>query len=92
MADTARARREAIRQLDDLRRRLAAAEDALAEARATTKRAEIEFDAASDRFTEAENALDAARAERAQARPARYAARQAHERAITTVPGCGARE
>jgi predicted nucleic acid-binding Zn-ribbon protein len=65
VADTARARREAIRQLDDLRRRLAAAEDALAEARATTKRAEIEFDAASDRFTEAENALDAARAERA---------------------------
>ncbi len=42
----ARQRREAIRQLAELRRRLAAAEDALADALASMKRAEATFDAA----------------------------------------------
>jgi uncharacterized protein (DUF3084 family) len=78
---TARARREAIRQLADLRRRLAAAEDALAKAQAVAKQAQTAFDTAQDRFTVAEAALDTAREERAQARMARYAARQAYERA-----------
>jgi chromosome segregation ATPase len=81
----ARGRREALRQLNDLRRRLAAAQDGLAGAQATVKRAEAAFDAASDRFAEAERALDAARAERAQARRDRYAAQQAHDRASTAV-------
>jgi len=49
-------RREAIRQLDDLRRRLAVAEDALADALAAMKRAEEAFDAASDRFDAARRA------------------------------------
>ena len=77
----ARERREAIWQLADLRRRLAAAEDALADALAAMKSAEGAFDAASDRFDAAERALDAAREDRAQARRGRYAARQAYERA-----------
>jgi hypothetical protein len=81
----ARGRREALRQLNDLRRRLAAAQGGLAGAQATVKRAEAAFDAASDRFAEAERALDAARAERAQARRDRYAAQQAHDRASTAV-------
>jgi chromosome segregation ATPase len=68
-----------------LRRRLAAADDALADALATMKRAEEEFDAANDRFTAAESALDAAREDRAQTRRARYAARQAHDPASTAV-------
>jgi hypothetical protein len=51
VADGARERREAIRLLADLRRRrLATAQDALAEAHAASKRAEEAFDAASDRF------------------------------------------
>jgi hypothetical protein len=54
VVDSARARREAIRQLDDLRRRLAAAEDALADDLTVMKRAETAFDAANDRFAEAE--------------------------------------
>lgn len=65
----------------ELWRRLAATEDALAEAGAAMKRAEGAFGAASDRFGAAERALDAAREERAQARRDRYAARQEHERA-----------
>jgi uncharacterized protein (DUF3084 family) len=81
----ARDRREAIRQLNELRRRLTAAQDMLADAQVTMKRAEAAFDAASDRSAEAESALDAARAERAQARRDRYAAQQAHERASTAV-------
>jgi len=81
VADGARERREAIRLLADLRRRLARAEDALAETHAASKRAEEAFDAASDRFDTAERALDAAREERAQARRERYVARQAYERA-----------
>ena len=85
MADGARERREAIRLLADLRRRLARAEDALAETHAASKRAEEAFDAASDRFDTAERALDAAREERAQARRDRYAARQAYERAGATA-------
>jgi uncharacterized protein (DUF3084 family) len=72
-------------QLDELRRRLAAAEDALADALAGMKRAEEAFDAASDRFGAAESALDAGRAERARAREERCAARQAHERASINV-------
>jgi hypothetical protein len=68
MADEARERREAIRQLADLRRRLAAAEDALTEALAAMKQAEGAFDTASDRFGAAERAHDAAREDRAQAR------------------------
>jgi hypothetical protein len=74
-----------MRHLADLRRRLPAAEDALADALATMKRAEEAYDAADDRFTAAENALDAAREDRAQARRARYAARQAHDQASTAV-------
>jgi hypothetical protein len=81
----ARERREAMRQLADLRRRLADAEAALEEAHAARKHAEETFDAASDRFDAAEAALDAARDERARARTGRYAARQAYERASTTV-------
>jgi hypothetical protein len=46
VVEGARGRRKAIRQLDKLRRRLAAAEDALAEALAAMKRAEEAFDAA----------------------------------------------
>ena len=49
------------------------------------KRAETGYDAASDAFTEAEQALDAARERRARTREARYAARQAHEHAATTA-------
>jgi hypothetical protein len=49
VADGARGRREAIQQLADLRRRLAAAEDALTDALAAMKQAEWAFDAASDR-------------------------------------------
>lgn len=91
MEDSARARREAIRQLAGLRSRLAAAEDTLAEAQAAMKRAEAAFDAASDRFTSAEAYLDAAREERAQARQARYAARQAYERARVVAERLGRR-
>ena len=85
VADSAQERREAIRQLADLRRRQAVAEDALADALAAMKQAEGAFDAASDRFDAAERALDAAREERAQARRGRYAARQAYDRADTTA-------
>ena len=85
MADGARGRRAAIRQLADLRRRLVAAEDALAEAHAASKRAEEAFDAASDRFGAAERVLDTAREDRAQARRDRYAARQAYERAAVAA-------
>jgi chromosome segregation ATPase len=83
--DSRRARREAIRQLNELRARLDTAEDALVDALATMKRTETAFDAANDRFVEAEHALDAARAERAKAREERYAARQAYERASITL-------
>ena len=55
VVNEARDRREAIRQLANLRRRLEAAEGALADALAASKRAEEAFDAASDLF-------DAARA------------------------------
>src|SRR6516165_4262389 len=82
---TARERRDAIRQLAELRRRLAAAEDALTEAHAAAKRAEEAYDAANDSFASAEAALDAARTERAQAREARYAARQTYQRASTAA-------
>ena len=85
MAEGARERREAIRQLAGLRRRLEAAEGALADDLAAMKRAETVFDAASDRFDAAEHALDEAREERAQARRDRYAARQAYERASATA-------
>ncbi|MGN6174628.1 MAG: hypothetical protein ACTHPS_17040 [Streptosporangiaceae bacterium] len=89
---SARERREAIRQLADLRRRLDAAEHALAEAQTEQKRAETAFDAASDRFTEIEHSLDAARADRDQARRARYAARHAHEKAATRLARLQRRE
>jgi hypothetical protein len=71
----AQGRREAIRQLAELRRRLAAAEDAFADALAAMKQAEGAFDAASDRFGAAERALDAAREDRANARRDRLAPR-----------------
>jgi flagellar motility protein MotE (MotC chaperone) len=65
-----------------LRRRLTAAEDALA----AMKKAEEAFDPRQDRFDSAETALDARRARtRAQTRCKRYADRQAHERASTDV-------
>jgi len=85
VADGAPGRREAVRQLADLRRRLAAAEDAVTDALAAMKQAEGAFDAASDRFDAAERALDAAREQRAQARRDRYTARQAYERASATA-------
>jgi hypothetical protein len=89
----ARERREAIRQLAELRRRRAAAEAALEDAHAARKHAEEAFDVASDRFTAAEAALDAARDVRAQARTARYAARdspQARRRLVLSgCAGCG---
>jgi hypothetical protein len=44
-----------------VRRRLNAAEQTLAEPQAERKRAKTAFDAASDRFTEIEHALDVAR-------------------------------
>jgi hypothetical protein len=68
-----------------VRRRLAAAEDALAEALAEMKRAEEALDASNDRFAAAVSVLDVAREERAAARRERSAARQAHERASTVV-------
>jgi chromosome segregation ATPase len=85
VTNEARERREAIRLLADLRRRLAAAEDALTDALAAMKQAEGVFDTASDRFDAAERALDTAREDRAQARRERYAARQAYERASVTA-------
>jgi uncharacterized protein (DUF3084 family) len=78
-------RREAIRQLADLRRRLAAAEDTLTDALAAMKQAEGVFDAASDRFDAAELVLDTAREERAAAPRDRYAARQACQQASATA-------
>ena len=78
VADGARERREAIRQLAELRRRLAAAEErSPCPGRDEAGRRRV--DAASDRFDAAERALDVAREERAQARRDRYAARQAYE-------------
>jgi hypothetical protein len=74
-----------MRQLTDLRRRLEAAEGALTDALAAMKHAEADFDAADDRFTAAERALDRVREDRAQARRDRYAARQAYERAAVTA-------
>lgn len=53
-----------MQQLASLRRRLDTAEDALAEAAVTMKRAETAVDAANDRFAAAEEVLDQARAER----------------------------
>ena len=85
VVNEARERREAMRQLADLRRRLEAAEGALTDALAASKRAEEAFDAASDRFDAAERALDEVREDRAQARRDRYAARQAYERASVTA-------
>jgi chromosome segregation ATPase len=80
-----RGRHEAIRQLGELRRRLAAAQEVLAGTLVTVQQAEAAFEAASDRFAEAERAVDAARAERAQARQDRYAARQAQQRADAAI-------
>jgi chromosome segregation ATPase len=85
VVDWAHARREARWQLDEVRRRLTTAEDALGEVRAALKEAEAEFDAAAAWVTEAERALDAAMAERGEARRRRHAARQAHKRATTVV-------
>ena len=85
VVNEARERREAMRQLAGLRRRMEAAEGALTDALAALKRAEEVFDAASDRFNAAERALDEAREDRAQARRDRYAARQAYERASATA-------
>jgi exonuclease VII small subunit len=65
MVSGARGRRETIRQLADLRRRLAVAEDALADSVAAMKRAEEAYDTASDHFDAAERVLDAAREKRA---------------------------
>jgi predicted nucleic acid-binding Zn-ribbon protein len=66
--DWARARREATRQLADVRRRLTAAERTLAGLQQQRKRAETQFDEASERVTEAEQALDSARGERERSR------------------------
>jgi len=80
-----RGRRASIRELSELRRRLAAAQDVLAGTGVTVEQAEAAFEAASERFAEAERAVDTARAERAQARQDRYAARQAQQRAGAAV-------
>ena len=80
-----RGRAAAIRQLSELRRRLAVAQDVLAGTLVTVEQAETAFEAANDRFAEAEHAVDTARAERAQARQGRYAARQAQQRASAAV-------
>lgn len=85
VVDWARARRETIRQLTGLHRKLAAAQTALAGTQITLTQAEAAFDAAGERVAQAENTLDAARAEHAQARQQRYAARQAYARASTAV-------
>jgi hypothetical protein len=74
-----------MRHLAGLRRRLAAAEDALADALAARKQAEEAFDAASDRFDAAGRALDAAREDRAQARQDTHTARQAYEPTSVTA-------
>src|SRR5689334_17067135 len=50
VADGARGRREAIRQLADLRRKLAAAEDALTDALAAMKQADERASATADRL------------------------------------------
>lgn len=83
--DWSRARREAIRQLADVRRRLAAAEEALNGARTELNEADTRLGAAHDRVAEAEHALGTAEAEQDQARRERYTARRAHERASTLV-------
>jgi Sec-independent protein translocase protein TatA len=88
----ARGRREAMRQVADLRRRRAAAQDALVEAHAASKRSEEAFDAANDRFDAAERVLDTARQNHAQARRDRYAARRAYERASATAERLARRE
>ena len=85
VAERARERREAIRQLADMRRRLAAAEDALADALAAMTRAEEGRDAASDRFDAAERVVDDARGHRVQARRVRHAARLADKRTAMTT-------
>jgi chromosome segregation ATPase len=74
-----------MQQLADARRRLATAEDTQAETQAALKDAEGEYDAAADRVTAAERALDDAMADRGQALRKRYTARQAHERASAAV-------
>jgi uncharacterized protein (DUF3084 family) len=81
----ANARRDAVRQLAELRTRLEAAEDALAGAEASLKEAQTRFDAADAQVAKAEDALHAAYADREAARYDRYAGRQAHERASTQV-------
>jgi chromosome segregation ATPase len=81
----ANARREAIRQLAELRTRLDAAEDVLTAAEASLKQAHTRFDAADDQVAAAEDALHAAYADREAARRERFAARQAHERASAVV-------
>ena len=55
MVDWARARREAIRKQAELRRRLTAAEQARDDAQAQVEQAEAAFEAANDRFADAES-------------------------------------
>jgi hypothetical protein len=76
----ANARREAIRDLAEVRDRLEAAGDALTGTEAVLKQAEARFAAADERVAAAGNALHAACAGREAARPDCYAARQAHQR------------
>ena len=80
MTYRANARREAIRQLAEVRARLEAAEDALTGTGAALKGVEARFAAADERVAAAEDALHAAYADREATRRERYAARQAHER------------
>jgi hypothetical protein len=81
----ANARREAIRELAEVRARLEAAGDALTGTEAALKEAEARFAAADERVAAAENARHATCAGREAARPVRYAARQAHQRAGAMV-------
>jgi uncharacterized protein (DUF3084 family) len=87
----ANARREAIRQLAEVRTRLEASEDALTGAGAALKEVEVRFAAADERVAAAEDALHAAYADREATRRERYAARQAHERAAAMVERLGRR-
>jgi chromosome segregation ATPase len=83
--DWARLRAEARRQLTDLHRRLAKAQEALTGAQAAAREAETRFDAVCTRVAELERALDEACSEQAKARRERYAARQARGQAAAAV-------
>jgi chromosome segregation ATPase len=85
VVDWTQLKREARRQLADVRKRLANAQQEHATTEAAAREAETRFDAASARVTDLERALDEACTEQARARRERYAARQARARAAEAV-------